>query len=127
MPQTYQRPAYSQRLSTFLLGLRPGQRGALLMDARFPRGGVNSDDLFGATGTGTTDATAGTTTAITHNLGVVPRTGEIVLTPTSNGVVYLDTANPPTTTTFNVLGSADSLTFDWMIVTSIAHPTQEMV
>lgn len=127
MPQKYVRPSYGQRLSTFLLGLRPGQDKALLMDARIPRGGVNSDNLFGATGSGTTDSTTGTTTAIAHHLGVVPRTGEIVLTPTSNGVVYLDTANPPTMTTFHVLGSAASLTFDWMIVTSLAHPSQEMV
>lgn len=97
------------------------------MDARIPRGGINSDDLFGATGSGTTDASVGTTTAIIHNLGVVPQAGEITLTPTSNGIVYLDPAHPATATTFNVLGSAASLTFDWMIVTSLAHPTQEMV
>jgi hypothetical protein len=127
MPRPYQRPEYAQRLSTFLLGLRPGQRKALLMDARVPQGGINSDDLFGTTGSGTTDATAGTATAITHNLGVVPQAGEIMLTPTSNGVVYLDTNNPPTSTTFHVLGSAASLTFDWLIVTTLPHPSQEMV
>lgn len=127
MPQKYQVPPYGQRLSTFLLGLRPGQRNALINDARPPRGGVNSADLFGALGSGTTNATVGTTTAITHNLGVVPADGEIHLTPTANGVVYLDTANPPTTTTFNVLGSAASLTFAWEIVTTLAHPSREMV
>lgn len=127
MPQKYVRPPYGQRLSTFLLGLRPGQDKALVMDARVPRGGINSRDLFGAEGTGTTDATVGATTAIAHNLGVVPSVSEIVITPTSNGVVYLDPANPPTATTFNVLGSAASLTFAWHIVTSLEHPSQEMV
>lgn len=127
MPQPYKRPEYGQRLSTFLLGLRPGQRGALINDARPPRGGVNSADLFGASGSGTTNATVGDTVAIAHNLGVAPQPGEIILTPTSNGVVYLDPNTPPTTTTFNVLGSAASLTFDWMIITTLPHPSQEMV
>ncbi len=127
MPQLYQRPSYAQRLSTFLLNLRPGQDKALVMDARPPQGGINSEDLFGAAGTGTTDATVGTTMAIVHNLGVIPAVSDITLTPTSNGVVYLDTANPPTTTTFNVLGSAASLTFAWQIITTLPHPSQEMV
>jgi hypothetical protein len=127
MPQRYQRPPYARRFSTQYLQTRQGQDQALLMDMAFPAGGINSADLFGVTGTGTTAATAGDTTAITHNLGVVPQLGEIHLTPLSNGVIYLDPANPPTTTTFNVLGSAASLAFAWEIVTTLPHPVQEMV
>ena len=127
MPRKYARPDYGRRFSTQYLGTRQGQDNALLMDLAFPAGAINSADLFGATGTGTTDVTAGTTTAITHGLGVVPALGEIHLTPTSNGVIYLDPANPPTATTFHVLGSAASLTFAWEIVTTLPHPTQEMV
>lgn len=127
MPQRYQRPAYGQRFSTQYLLTRPGQHGALLNDMAVPAGGINSADLFGAEGTGTTDATSGTTTVITHGLGVTPALGEITLTPTSNGVVYLDSAHPPTATAFNVLGSAASLTFAWAVITTLPHPSQEPV
>lgn len=127
MPQPYQAPDYARRFSTQYLSTRAGGDGALLMDMRYPGGGINSADLFGAVGTGTTDATVGTTVAVAHQLGVVPALGEIHLTPTSNGVVYLDPANPPTATTFHVLGSAASLTFAWEIVTTLPHPAQEMV
>ena len=127
MPTSYQPPEYAQRFSTQYLGVRAGGPSPLLMDMRYPGGAINSDDLFGALGTGTTDATIGTTTVIAHNLGVIPALGEIHLTPTSNGVVYLDLANPPTATTFHVLGSAASLTFAWEIVTSLPHPAEEMV
>jgi len=127
MPQRYQRPEYGQRFSTQYLLTRPGQHGALLNDMAPPPGGVNSADLFGGTGTGTTDATVGTTMAIAHDLGVVPAVGEIVLTPMGNGVVYLDPDHPPTATTFNVLGSAASLPFAWMILTTWPHPGQAPV
>lgn len=127
MPQRYQRPAYGQRFSTQYLLTRPGQPGALLNDMAVPAGGINSADLFGAEGTGTTNATAGTTTAVTHDLGVAPALGEITITPTSNGAIYLDLANPPTATTFHVLGSAASLTFAWAIVTTLPHPSQAPV
>jgi len=96
---------------------KQGVNGNLVNDMALPQGGVNSDNLFGASGTGTTNATVGTTQAITHNLGVVPKNYQIHITPTSNGVIYLDNANPPTATTFNVLGSAASLTFAWEIIT----------
>ena len=127
MPQRYQRPDYGQRFSTQYLLTRPGQHGALLNDMAVPAGGINSADLFGAEGTGTTDATAGTTVAIAHNLGVTPALSEITITPTSNGAIYLDLANPPTDTTFNVLGSAASLTFAWAIITTLPHPAQAPV
>ncbi len=65
-------------------------------------------------GTGTTNATVGTTQQITHNLGVVPTF--IAITPTSDGTVYIDTGVGATATTFNVKGSAASLTFDWLVV-----------
>ena len=124
MAQTYAQPQQRQRFSQFyLLTTQSGQGSigsakSLVMDMALPQGGVNNDNLFGAQGTGTTDATVGTTVAISHNLGVVPLTSDIQITETSNGTVYLDTANPPTATTFNVLGSAASLTFAWKIVTN---------
>lgn len=65
-------------------------------------------------GTGTTNATIGTTQQITHNLGVVPTF--IAITETANGTVYVDTGVAATATTFNVKGSAASLTFNWLVV-----------
>lgn len=125
---TFQPVPYARRLSTYVLNAVQGLRGALINDLALPLGAVNRDNLFGASGTGTTSATVGDTTAITHNLGVVPPVGGILITPTSNGVVYLDPANPPTATTFNVLGSAASLSFQWAILAngpgnqSVAQP-----
>lgn len=121
MPQPYQAPNYGESFSTDYLLTRAGQPGALQLDVEAPPGFINSDRLFGQGGTGTTNATVGAPTAITHNLGVVPALYEIHLTPTSNGVIYLDLANPPTATTFHVLGSAASLTFAWEIVTTLPH------
>ena len=118
MPKQYQKPNFAQRFSQFFLNTAQGVRGNLVNDMALPYGGVNDANLFGANGTGTTNATPGTTTAITHNLGVAPSTADITLTATSNGVVYLDAANPPTATTFNVLGSAASLNFAWKIITN---------
>lgn len=118
MPQNFQQPQRGQRFSDMYPFTKQGVKGDLVNDMALPQGGVNSDNLFGTSGTGTTDATVGTTVAITHNLGVVPSNHQIHITPTSNGVVYLDTTNAPTATTFNVLGSAASLTFAWEIVTN---------
>lgn len=117
MPKNYQAPIKGQRFSDMYPFTKQGVNGNLVNDMALPQGGVNSDNLFGASGTGTTNATVGTTQAITHNLGVVPKNYQIHITPTSNGVIYLDNANPPTATTFNVLGSAASLTFAWEIIT----------
>ncbi|MCL6442455.1 MAG: hypothetical protein K6T83_03150 [Alicyclobacillus sp.] len=114
MPSQYQEPDYKQKFSTTY----PANINELQMDIPLPEGSVNDSKLFGAKGTGTTSATVGTTTAIQHNLGVVPDLADITITPTSNGVVYIDTANPPTATTFNVLGSAASLNFAWKIITN---------
>jgi len=118
MAQSYQPPVRGQRFSDVYPMTKQGVQGNLVNDMALPIGGVNNDNLFGAQGTGTTNATAGTTTAITHNLGVVPSVSDIQLTPMGNGVVYLDPNNPPTSTTFNVLGSAASLNFAWKIVTN---------
>lgn len=118
MPKLFSQPSYAQRFSTFFLNALQGIKNNLIMDMALPYGGVNDDNLFGASGTGTTNATVGTTQAITHNLGVVPNETDIIITPLSNGVVYLDPANPPTATTFNVLGSAASLNFAWKIITN---------
>lgn len=118
MPQLYQQPSFAQRFTSFFLNTLQGVKNNLTMDMALPVGGVNKDNMFGAEGTGTTNATAGTTTAITHSLGVAPAPQDVTLTAMSNGVVYLDAANPPTATTFNVLGSAASLNFAWKIVTN---------
>ncbi len=118
MPKQYRQPGFAQRFSQFFLNTAQGVKNNLVNDLALPYGGVNDANLFGAAGTGTTNTTPGTTTAITHNLGVAPNTSDITLTATSNGVVYLDAANPPTTTTFNVLGSAASLNFAWKIITN---------
>ncbi len=114
MPSLYAVPDTRKRFSTTY----PVKVETLEMDVAPPNGFLNDSYLFGGAGTGTTNATVGTTEAITHNLGVVPNDYDILLTPTSNGVVYLDTSNPPTATTFHVLGSAASLTFAWKIVTN---------
>ena len=116
MPSQYRQPSFAQRFSQFFLNTVQGVRDNLVNDMALPYGGVNDANLFGASGTGTTNATVGTTQAITHNLGVVPSASQIQITETSNGTVYLDGANAPTSTTFNVLGSAASLTFAWRIV-----------
>lgn len=81
------------------------------MDVPLEQGSVGWNEQLNTSGSGTTNATAGTTEAITHGLGFVPNFVDI--TATSNGIVYLDKTNPATATTFNVLGSAASLTFDW--------------
>ncbi len=122
MASQYAQPQQRLRFSQFYLGTTQAGQGSiggpnsLVMDLALPYGGVNDDNLFGASGTGTTNATLGTTVAISHNLGVVPRPRQLPLTPTRPGVVYLDAANPPTATTFNVLGSVASLNFAWRIV-----------
>lgn len=118
MPKQYQAPDVRHSFSRFYLQTAQGTNDSLQMDMALPYGGINKDNMFGAEGTGTTNATVGTTTAITHNLGVVPEPQDITITEMSNGVVYLDAANPPTATTFNVLGSAASLNFAWKIVTN---------
>ncbi len=124
MAKTYSQPRQRERFSQFYLGTTQAGQGSigsgnsLVMDLALPAGGVNNDNLFGAQGSGTTNSTVGTTTAVSHNLGVTPLQSDIILTPTSNGTVYLDTSNPPTATTFNVLGSSASLTFQWKIVTN---------
>jgi hypothetical protein len=118
VPSLFNMPQYAKRLSTFILMAAQGPKDNLVNDMALPQGGVNDDNLFGAEGTGTTNATAGTTQAITHGLGVTPSVSDIILTPMSNGVVYLDPNNPPTTTTFNVLGSAASLSFAWKVITN---------
>lgn len=118
MPSLYQEPSTMNRFSTTYPYAKPGQPDGLQMDMPLADGSVNDKKLFGGAGSGTTNATAGTTEAITHNLGVVPAPSDIMITETSNGVVYLDAANPPTTTTFNVLGSSASLTFVWKIITN---------
>lgn len=118
MAKRYQPPVGGQKFSDMYLMTKQGVQGNLVMDMALPIGGVNNDNLFGAQGTGTTNATVGTTQAIYHNLGVVPSVSDIQITPMGNGVVYLDPNNPPTATTFNVLGSAASLQFCWKIVTN---------
>ena len=118
MPRQYAKPSFAQRFSQFFLNTAPGVHDNLVNDMDLPYGGINDANLFGASGSGTTNATLGTTVAISHNLGVVPNAADITLTATSNGVVYLDAANPPTSTTFNVLGSAASLNFAWKIITN---------
>ena len=118
MPSTYQQPPALNRFSTTYPYAKPGQPDGLQMDMPLADGSVNDKKLFGGAGSGTTNATAGTTTAIAHNLGVTPAQSDIIITETSNGVVYLDTAIAPTSTTFNVLGSAASLTFVWKIITN---------
>lgn len=118
MPNLFNIPAYAQKFSTFFLNTVQGVKNNLVMDMALPYGGVNDANLFGASGTGTTDATAGTTVAISHNLGVTPEPQDIILTPAGDGTVYLDTGNPPTDTTFNVKGSAASLDFYWKIITN---------
>lgn len=112
MPQ-YQAPDYRHSFSKFYLNTAQGNADALQMDMGLPIGGINADNLFSMVGTGTTNATAGTTQAISHGLGVVPTF--VYLTPTSNGTAYLDPANPPTATTFNVIGSAASLNFNYKV------------
>lgn len=114
MPNLYQAPQKRQAFSSTY----PANIENLQMDVATPNGFINDAALFGGTGTGTTNAAIGTTEAITHNLGVVPSDSDIQITPTSNGAIYLDLANPPTATTFNVLGSAASLTFAWKIITN---------
>lgn len=118
MPSLYEEPQVIDRFSTTYPYIKPQQSNSLKMDVALPTGGVNDSKLFGGAGTGTTNATVGTTQAISHDLGVVPSVSDIQITETSNGVVYLDSANPPTATTFNVLGSAASLTFAWKIITN---------
>ncbi len=100
-----------QLFSTTYPFANPNKPKALYNDMLGVPGGTPFTSLLNNNGTGTTNATVGTTTAITHGLGFVPNF--ITLTPTSNGVIYLDPANPPTATTFNVLGSAASLNFNW--------------
>ncbi len=124
MATQFQKPQAPNRFSDMYLltaqvgvdAIGNGQN--LVMDLALPYGGVNNDNLFGGQGTGTTNATLGTTQAINHNLGVVPLVSDIIITPQSDGTVYLDATNPPTATTFNVLGSAASLNFAWKIVTN---------
>lgn len=62
-----------------------------------------------ATGFATTDATPGTQVAVPHGLAQAP--SFVLLTPESNGVVYLSA--PADTTNFYVKGSAASLDFAW--------------
>lgn len=112
MPQ-YQAPDYRHSFSKFYLSTGQGNADSLQMDMALPVGSVNADNLFSMVGTGTTNATIGTTQAITHNLGVVPTF--ITIIPTSDGSIYLDLANPATATTFNVLGSVASLTFNYKV------------
>ncbi len=57
---------------------------------------------------GTTHATAGTQTSHAHNLGRVPSI--VLITPKSNGVVYVSAAADATN--IYVKGSASSLQFD---------------
>ncbi|WP_304459071.1 hypothetical protein [Alicyclobacillus sendaiensis] len=118
MAKPYQPPVSGQKFSDMYPMTKQGVQGNLVMDMALPIGGVNNDNLFGAQGTGTTNATVGTTQVIYHNLGVVPNVWDIQITPMGNGVVYLDPNNPPTATTFNVLGSAASLQFAWKIITN---------
>lgn len=113
MPKFVQ-PTAGQRFSDMYPFTRPGVAGDLVMDMSLPQGSVSYNNILSDAGTGTTDATAGTTVQISHNLGVVPNF--VLLTSTANGAVYLDKSNPATATTFNVLGSAASLTFDWMVI-----------
>ena len=118
MSQQYQQPGVMQRFSKYFLQTAQGILNNLIMDMALPAGGVNNDNLFGAQGTGTTNASAGTTQAITHGLGVVPLVSDIVLTPEGTGMLWLDPANVPSSTTFNVLSSATSQAFAWKIVTN---------
>ncbi len=118
MAQQYKQPNFAQRFSNFFLNTGQTIYKALVMDMALPAGGVNNDNLFGNQGTGTTNATIGTTQAITHGLGVIPLTSDIQLTPTATGILYLDAANPPTATTFNVLSSVASQNFAWKIITN---------
>lgn len=117
----YVQPSVRQRFSQRYLFTTPSGTGSsiavgndLIMDMSLPQGGVSFNNILSDNGTGTTNATVGTTTQITHNLGVIPNF--IFITETSDGTVYIDTTVAATATTFNVKGSAASLTFNWMVM-----------
>jgi len=112
MPQ-YVTPQQDLLLSNQFPGGKPGQTNSLYNDLQLPTGSIAWSNQFNDSGTGTTNATIGTTQQITHGLGVVPNF--ITITETSAGVVYLDTGTAATATTFNVKGTVASLTFNWKV------------
>ncbi len=106
-------PNYKDRFSALYPMTRTGVQGDLVMDMALPQGSVTFNNLLNNNGSGATSATVGDVTAIPHGFGTTPNF--VTLTPTSNGVVYLQASDPFDSTNIYVLGSAASLTFQWKV------------